>query len=180
MEKLQESEKNKEKKKTRGYRQASSVSKDLSAPAQQHNGIKMVGAVVPLTDPIVSPADFFDNGKAEAMAKGVWLRRFMPERGIRIFAVAHPDCQKSLPDDRGQGDERLFGTGFFTCLNSVIHQIENNTAQIRLGNPGLFHVIRKKDFVGYVNVMSGSSSVFTFQNGIEQAVPAAGLKMLLP
>ena len=71
MEKLQESEKNKKKRKHGGYRRASSVSGDLSAPAKQHNGIKMVGAVVPLTGPVGSTADLFDDGKAETMAKSV-------------------------------------------------------------------------------------------------------------
>lgn len=110
------------------------------------------------------------------MSSGVGLVCFVVKFIRRILAVDHMDGEEVCVLTCGNLDERIRRMRVLTGFDAVIHQVEEDAAEIAGFN---LHFFREQKLKGSPDIVLRSGLTFAVENGIDQIVAADGMETLL-
>ena len=110
------------------------------------------------------------------MSPGVGLVCFVVKFIRRILAVDHMDGEEVCVLTCGNLDERIRRMRVLTGFDAVIHQVEEDAAEIAGFN---LHFFREQKLKGSPDIVLRSGLTFAVENGIDQIVTADGMETLL-
>lgn len=110
------------------------------------------------------------------MSPGVGLVCFVVKFIRRILAVDHMDGEEVCVLTCGNLDERIRRMRVLTGFDAVIHQVEEDAAEIVGSN---LHFFREQKLKGSPDIVLRSGLALAVENSVDQIVPADGMETFL-